>query len=90
MGMPTIPIRQNSCRLDRATLGAAKKDEHGPIRTSIQRQGAGPLAGTRERSAARELRRWVHGGGKVLPGLVTRREAEVEMLLSQESFGETG
>ena len=40
--------------------------------------------------AARELRRWVHGGGKVLPGLVTRREAEVAMLLSQESFGETG
>jgi lysozyme len=32
-------------------------------------------------AAARELRRWVHGGGRVLPGLVTRREAEVLMLL---------
>lgn len=31
--------------------------------------------------AARELRRWVYGGGKVLPGLVTRREAEVAFLL---------
>jgi len=30
--------------------------------------------------AARELRRWVHGGGKVLPGLVARREAEVQLL----------
>lgn len=28
-----------------------------------------------------ELRRWVYGGGKVLPGLVTRREAEVALLL---------
>lgn len=35
-------MRQNSCRLDRTALGAAKKDEHGPIRASIQRQG--PLA----------------------------------------------
>ncbi len=32
-------------------------------------------------SAARELRRWVYGGGKLLPGLVTRREAELMLLL---------
>ena len=32
-------------------------------------------------AAAAELRRWVYGGGKVLPGLVTRREAEVALLL---------
>lgn len=32
-------------------------------------------------SAAKELRRWVYGGGKVLPGLVTRREADVALLL---------
>lgn len=31
--------------------------------------------------AATELRRWVYGGGKVLPGLVTRREAESAWLL---------
>lgn len=31
--------------------------------------------------AAKELRRWVYGGGKVLPGLVARREAEVALLL---------
>lgn len=30
--------------------------------------------------AGRELRRWVLGGGKVLPGLVVRREAEVRLL----------
>jgi len=30
--------------------------------------------------AASELRRWVYGGGKVLPGLVTRREAEATLL----------
>ena len=27
-----------------------------------------------------ELRRWVNGGGKVLPGLVARREAEIALL----------
>lgn len=31
-------------------------------------------------AAATELRRWVYGGGKVLPGLVARREAEVTLL----------
>ena len=32
-------------------------------------------------AAASELRRWVYGGGKVLPGLVARREAEAAWLL---------
>lgn len=32
-------------------------------------------------AAGQELRRWIYGGGKVLPGLVTRREAEVALLL---------
>lgn len=31
-------------------------------------------------SAAQELRRWVYGGGVVLPGLVIRREAQVVLL----------
>ena len=31
-------------------------------------------------AAGKELRRWVYGGAKVLPGLVARREAEVSML----------
>ena len=32
-------------------------------------------------AAGQELRRWVYGGGRVLSGLVTRREAEVASLL---------
>jgi lysozyme len=32
-------------------------------------------------SAARELRRWIYGGGKVLQGLVKRRGEEVSLLL---------
>jgi len=32
-------------------------------------------------AAATELRRWVYGGGRVLPGLRARREAEVALLL---------
>ena len=31
-------------------------------------------------TAATELRRWVYGGGKVLPGLFARREAEISLL----------
>ena len=27
-----------------------------------------------------ELRKWVHGGGRVLPGLVARRQAEIALL----------
>lgn len=30
--------------------------------------------------AAQELQRWVYGGGKILPGLVTRRQAEAVLL----------
>ncbi len=33
-------------------------------------------------AALQELRRWVYGGGKVLHGLVARREAEVTLLIS--------
>ncbi|QTD44960.1 lysozyme [Ottowia testudinis] len=29
---------------------------------------------------ARELRRWIHGGGRVLPGLVARREANARLI----------
>ena len=31
-------------------------------------------------AARRELRRWIRGGGRVLPGLVIRREAEAALL----------
>lgn len=33
-------------------------------------------------SAGQELRRWVYGGGKVLPGLISRRAQEARLLLS--------
>lgn len=33
-------------------------------------------------AAIQELRKWVHGGGKKLPGLVRRREAEITLILS--------
>lgn len=32
-------------------------------------------------ATAAELRRWVRGGGKVLPGLVTRRLAEITLIM---------
>ena len=33
-------------------------------------------------AVGQELRRWAYGGGKLLPGLVKRREAEIELLLA--------
>lgn len=32
-------------------------------------------------AACQELRRWVYGGGRVLPGLISRRAAEIEVFL---------
>lgn len=49
------------------------------LRTStlLKRINAGDYAG-----AANEFGKWVYGGGKVLPGLVRRREAEKRLFLS--------
>ena len=35
-------------------------------------------------AAGQELRRWVYGGGRMLPGLINRREAEAAQLLCSE------
>jgi len=32
-------------------------------------------------AACQELRRWIYGGGKVLPGLILRRSAEIDLLI---------
>lgn len=38
-------------------------------------------------AVGQELRRWVHGGGRVLPGLVSRREAGVALLFRNLQTG---
>jgi lysozyme len=35
--------------------------------------------------AVKELRKWVRGGGRILPGLVARREAEARYLLTPQT-----
>ena len=50
----------------------------GRLQTSTLRRRVNQLDWT---ASATELRRWVYGGGKVLPGLVARREKEVSLLL---------
>jgi len=50
----------------------------GRLQTSTLRRRINQRAWT---SSAVELRRWVYGGGVVLPGLVIRREAEVALVL---------
>lgn len=34
-------------------------------------------------NAAQELRRWIYGGGKALPGLIVRRNAEAKLLSAE-------
>ena len=46
VGADSFPLRQNSCRLNRRTLGAAMKDKFGSIRTGIDGQGGGEVAAT--------------------------------------------
>ena len=53
-------------------LGAFEKS------TLFARLKAGDMPG-----AASQFERWVHGGGKVLPGLVKRRAAERDLFLEQ-------
>ena len=36
--------------------------------------------------AARQCRRWIYGGGKVLPGLVTRRMQEARWMLAESTL----
>jgi len=49
----------------------------GRLQTSTLR----PRVNQRDWAAvARELQRWVYGGGKVLPGLVVRRQAEAALV----------
>lgn len=35
-------------------------------------------------AAGAELRRWVYGGGKILPGLVHRRMSEIQLMVSSQ------
>ena len=37
-------------------------------------------------AASYEIKRWIRGGGRVLPGLVARREAEAALLLEVAAF----
>lgn len=53
-------------------LGAFEKS------TMFARLKAGDKAG-----AASQFERWVHGGGRVLPGLIKRRAAERDLFLSE-------
>lgn len=65
--------RRQSYEPDFAGIGAGRLQTSTLRRRINQRDWAG---------AANELRRWVYGGGKVLPGLVTRRDAERALVLS--------
>jgi lysozyme len=49
----------------------------GRLQTSTLRQR---INQTDWAGAALELRKWVHGGGRALPGLVARRQAEIALM----------
>jgi len=70
--LATEPVRRLAAIVDFTfNLGA------GPLQASTLRRRVNQRdwAGT-----AQELRRWIYGGGKVLPGLILRREAETLLL----------
>lgn len=50
----------------------------GPLQMSTLRRRVNQLDWI---NVALELRRWVYGGGSVLPGLVARRQAELALLV---------
>ena len=50
----------------------------GRLQTSTVRRRVNQLDWS---STAQELQRWVYGGGRVLPGLVTRRKSEADLVL---------
>ncbi len=54
----------------------------GRLQTSTLRQRVNERAWT---TASHELRRWVYGAGRVLPGLVARRNAEAAFLSSDST-----
>lgn len=72
--LATQPERQLAAIVDFTfNLGA------GRLQASTLRRRVNQLAWG---AAAVELHRWVYGGGRVLPGLVVRRQAEVDLLLA--------
>ena len=68
-------------RVDRGrrVAGCGRKVRFGGCDVGVAVVGAGGR--TRLGILCVELRRWVNGGGKVLPGLVARREAEVALVV---------
>lgn len=55
------------------------------VSTLLRKLNAGDYKG-----AAKEFERWVYAGEKVLPGLVTRRQAERELFERSDAFPQTG
>jgi lysozyme len=71
-GLATEPERRLAAIVDFTfNLGAGRLQTSTLRRRVAQRDWSG---------SAHELSRWIYGGGKVLPGLVTRRRAEAALM----------
>lgn len=71
-GLATEPVKRLAAIVDFTfNLGAGRLQTSTLRRRIMQRDWAG---------SAQELSRWIYGGGKVLPGLVTRRRAEAVLM----------
>lgn len=85
-------MREDALRFARATILACpglSGDRLSAISDMAYNCGVAALRGSTLRrrvneedwaAARHELRRWIRGGGRVLPGLVLRREAEAALL----------
>lgn len=72
-----VKVKINQNQFDALTSFCYNVGKEG-LRTStlLKKLNAGDFSG-----ASKEFEKWVHGGGKVLPGLVTRRKAEKALFL---------
>jgi len=84
-------LEEAEAAVERLVTVPLNSNEHAALVSFVFNIGAGAferstlirlLNRNDRQGAARQFRRWVRGGGKVLPGLVTRRAAEAALFLT--------
>ena len=87
-----VAVEASIRRLIRRSLSSTQFDALASFTFNL---GAGALQRSRLRrlvnrrtdeAVPRELMRWVHGGGRILPGLIARRQAEARLYQGMPAF----
>lgn len=85
-------VAKAAASVDRLVTVPLTDEEAAALTSFVYNLGAGQLAnstllrllnaGKPRAEVANQFKRWVYGGGRVLPGLVTRRDAEAALFLT--------